>query len=169
MYRSKDFMLMEVIDLTGKKLGLINDIIVDFDSRKVLGFSVSSNNWFGKNISILFEDIVSFNSVMIVAKATNGDFLNFKDVKGIDVRDREENIIGIVEDIMFEEKKFNILTLVVSTGIINNFIYGKKIVLVKDIILGDKNIFLNKRSENVSLLSLPHRLFKEDDLDEGRL
>lgn len=169
MYRSKDFMLMDVVDLNGKKLGVINDLIIDFDSKRILGFSISSNNWFKNNISVMLEDVVSFNSVMIVVKARKDKFLNFKDIRGIDVRDRAGNIVGIVEDIMFDKEKFNMTALIVSTGIITNFIYGKKVILVKDIILGDENIFLNKRSENVELLSLPHRLFKEDDLDECKV
>lgn len=160
---------MDVVDLKGKKLGFISDLLIDFHSKRILGFNISSNNWFNTNINVMAEDIIGFNSVMIVVKSTKGKFLNFKDVKGIDILDRGGNIIGIVDDIIFDREKFNIRALVVSEGVITNFISGKKVILIKDLILGDESIFFNRKNQNINLFSLPHPLFKEDDSDECKV
>ena len=58
MFRTKDFILMDVINIKGKKIGFINDIIVDFKSGEVKGFVISSYKLFQKTLSVLKEDII---------------------------------------------------------------------------------------------------------------
>jgi uncharacterized protein YrrD len=157
---------MDVIDINGKKLGFINDLLLNFSKRKVVGFNIRSTSLIKKDTNVLSEDVISFNSVMVTIKTVNGNFLKFKDVKGIDVKDKKGGIVGMLEDILFDERDFSISSAVVSTGFITNFIYGKKIILLNELILGEKSLFYNIRNENLSFSSIPHKLFIEDDLNE---
>lgn len=166
MYRSKDFALMDVIDVNGKKLGYINDVLVDFSKERVIGFNISSSSFLKKDINVMIEDIVSYNSAMVITEAVKGNFLKLRDIKGMDVKDRKGNIIGMVEDILFHEHKFSISALVVSTGFITNFISGKKIILIKELVLGEENLLYNSKNQHLNFSSVPHKLFMRDDLDE---
>lgn len=166
MYRTRDFTLMDVISVNGKKLGFINDILIDFNKKKVVGFSISSTSLLKKNLKVMAQDIVSFNSVMVITETFKGEFLQFKDIRGMDVKDRRGNIIGMIEDILFDEDSFIIGAVIISTGFITNFILGKKIILINDLVLGEKNILYNERNANLNFISLPHKLFMEDDVSE---
>ena len=92
--------------------------------------------------------------------------MQFNDIKGMDVRDKKGSIIGMVEDILFDEEYFFMSAVIVSTGFITNFISGKKIVLINDLVLGEENILYNWKNEHLNFSSVPHKLFMEDDLDE---
>lgn len=166
VYRSKDFILMDVIDVNGKRLGYINDLLINFNKRKVIGFNISTSSFFKKNLNVMNENIVSYNSAMVITEAVKGAFLHLKDIKGMDVRDKKGSIIGMVEDILFDENSFSIKALVISTGFITNFISGKKIILINELVLGEENLLYNWQNEHLNFTSIPHKLFMEDDLDE---
>lgn len=155
---------MDVIQIDGKKLGFINDLLVDFNGRKIVGFSISSSSLLKNTLNVLIENIINFNYVMVITKTTEEGLLKFKDIKGMDVRDKKGNIMGMIEDILFNEISFNISAVVVSTGFITDFIEGKKIILIKDIILGEENVLYNGKEENIDFSSLPHKLFMEGDV-----
>jgi uncharacterized protein YrrD len=82
------------------------------------------------------------------------------------VRDKKGSIVGMVEDVLFKEETFSIKAIIVSTGFLTNFISGKKIVLINELVLGEENILYNGENEHLSFSSIPHKLFMEDDLDE---
>lgn len=166
VYRSKDFILMDVIDMNGKRLGYINDLLIDFNKRKVIGFNISTSSFFKKDLNVMNENIVSYNSAMVITEAVKGMFLQFKNIKGMDVRDKKGTIVGMVEDILFEEENFSIKALIISTGFITNFISGKKIVLINQLVLGEENLLYNWQNEHLNFSSIPHKLFMEEDLDE---
>lgn len=156
MYRSKDFLLMEVVDIKGEKIGFIKDILIDFNEGFVIGFSISSYNLFHKNVNVLKKDIISFNNNMIIKKNLREERLKFFTLKGIDVLDRYGNVIGIMEDIIFDNFSFQIIGVVVSKGLIANFINGKKIFLIKELILGEKNILYYGESSKMNFKTMPH-------------
>lgn len=158
MFRYKDFNLMNVIDIKGKKIGYIDDIIINFHKGSVEGFSICSRGIIGKKTNVLKKDIVSFNESMIIKLITKDNFLYFKDIKNMDVIDNEGKIHGTVEDILFNKDSFQINGLILSTGIIKNFIYGKKIILFERLILGENNICYIKNNEELILNTLPHKL-----------
>jgi uncharacterized protein YrrD len=166
VYRTKDFSLMDVINVNGKRLGFINDLLIDFSCRKLIGFSIASYSFLKKTLNVCIEDVLSFNSVMVITSTSTGNFLEFKNIKGMDVRDGKGNILGMVEDIIFDEIHFSISGILVSTGFITDFLSGKKVILIKDILVGEENLLYNGKNENFDFCSLPHKLFMEDDLNE---
>lgn len=150
MYRSKDFRYMNVYDNNGKKIGFIKDILVDFNKAKVLGFFMNCYKILNKKNVILVEDIICINKNMIIRKLEKKDYLKFNDIKHLEVIDIEGNLIGVIEDIIISEKDFTISALVISMGLLNNFIKGKKIITPEEIILGEKNLlYFNYKSRNL--------------------
>lgn len=159
MYRKKDFLFMKVSNIKGKSIGFIKDIIVDFNIGAVLGFSITSYMIFAPPLFILKNDILSFNDIMIVNSCSKGTFLNFSDIVYMNVIDLHGNIIGLVEDIIFDEETFLIYGVIVSTGYITNFLHGKKIFLVKDIIIGKDYILYHGNKDKLIFSNIPGNVF----------
>lgn len=162
MYRSKDFLFMDIIDIRGRKQGSIKDILVNFYKGSVTGFSISSTKAYKKCLTVQKEDIIAFNSNMIVKNIIEDNALELSRVKGMDVIDIKGNIIGVVEDVLFSNCDFSINGVIVSTGFIRNLIYGKKVFLIKDLIFGDKNILYFKENTNMNFATIPHELLEVD-------
>ena len=162
MYRSKDFMLMEVMDISGKKIGFIKDILIDFNKGYITGFSISSTRLLKKDYTVRKENIISFNNNMVISEISEECELKLSDFKGMDVVNNKGDIIGMVEDIIFNNEDFKINGIIVSTGFIRNLIYGKQIYLIKELILGNKNILYFKEGSNMFFRTVPHELLEVD-------
>lgn len=163
----RDFIFMDVVNLSGKLLGFVSDIFLDFNKKQVNGFVITSNSIFKKNLSVFMKDIVSVTSVMVVTNANKNKYFQFNSIKRMNVVDERGCLMGMVEDIFFDKECFYIKGLILSTGFINNFINGKKILLIDDLILGERNLFYRGKKENLKFFNFPHMLFnsgkKEND------
>jgi len=166
MLRSKDFLLMDVQDIKGKKIGYIKDLLVDFNGGQVEGFVISTYKLFQGDLCVLTEDIISFNKTMIARKCVKDKKFELKHLKSMDVLNRYGNIIGMVEDILFDCNSFKIKGVLVSTGFIRNFVMGKKIILINRLILGEENLWCYGDCNRLSLVSIPHKLTMEVGCDE---
>ncbi|WP_368487754.1 PRC-barrel domain-containing protein [Clostridium sp. BJN0013] len=158
MYRTRDFILKDVVNLSGSLLGFISDIILNFSDKIVQGFVVTPNNLFKKSLNVFLEDVVSFASIVVVTDTNRKKLLQFSDIKGMNVVNRNGYLIGIVEDILFDKSTFSIKAIILSIGFINNFIDGKKILLIDDLILGEKNLLYRGESENLRFSNSPYKL-----------
>ncbi|MGL5766684.1 MAG: PRC-barrel domain-containing protein, partial [Sarcina sp.] len=76
----------------------------------------------------------------------------------LDIIDLNNNMIGVVEDIIIDYE-FNIIAIITSEGFLNKFKFGKKLILIKETILGDENI-LYLGSNNVKFYSSPHKILE---------
>lgn len=161
MFRSKDFILMDVVDIKGKKIGFIKDILVNFHSGEVIGFEASCYNLFQKSISILKENIISYNKAMVIKGSSKKKFFKFSDFKEMEIINSNGEIIGMVEDIVFHEFTFKLQAIISSSGFIKNLISGKEILLINSLILGERSVFYFNSKENINFLSIPHKLFSE--------
>lgn len=162
MYRKKDFILMDVVNIEGKKLGYINDILIDCNLHEVKGFVVNPYKLFKRRICIFKEDVIYFGHRIIVKKSDECRNIAFNDIKNMDVIDLNGGIIGIIEDIVFCEKNFKIKAIIISCGLIKSFFYGKRIISVENIIFGEKNV-LFYANNSYEFYSLPHKLLAEVD------
>ncbi|GAA0734545.1 PRC-barrel domain-containing protein [Clostridium oceanicum] len=154
MYRSKFFYLMDVFSEKGRKIGTVKDILIDLNNYELKGFSVISKGFCCNNHSLLLKDIVYINDNMIVDinkfKKEGRAFLKFSKIKNMDIFDMKSKYIGYLDDIIIDEKKFNIKGIIVSTGIFNDFIQGKRIIPSEDIIFGEENIlYFNNKCNNI--------------------
>lgn len=168
MFRSKNLSLMDVFDLSGKKLGVVNDVIINLNEEKVLGFTVSCYKIIEKKVNVFKENIISLNERMIIDKTAKGEFLTFSNVKNMDVINMDGSIFGVIEDILFDEYSFNIKAFIISSGFIKNFFVGKKIVPIREILAGEESM-LKLSNDDLSMFSVPHKLFMEVDNDEKKL
>lgn len=166
MYRTKDFLLMDVNNAKGDKLGAIHDVLVHFGRREVVGFQITKNSFINSIKAVATQDILSYNSAMVVSEVSEEQGLKFSRFKGLDVMDVEGNIIGMVEEIIFNSNLFKIKGMLVSTGLISDFLYGKKVILIDDLIIGEHSILKLKRHESFTFRSLPHKIFMEEDENE---
>jgi len=166
MCRAKDFYLMEVKDALGKKLGFIKDIDIDFNKQCLVGFILSSYNIFKKEVKVLIDDIIIFNDIMIVKKISKKHSLEFNQIKGMDVIDKNNNILGMVEEIVFDTKDFKIQGLIVSSGFIKNFTLGKRILLLNNLILGESSILCVHDDKKIEFFSTPHNILMEAEAHE---
>ncbi|WP_287822176.1 PRC-barrel domain-containing protein [Clostridium sp.] len=166
MYRRKDFILMDVYDLKGKKIGAIMDLLIDMDANSVRGFVISPTTILKKSANVLIEDIVSFNEYMIIKKLNKSNYLKFNTIKGLEVIDNIGCVGGIVEEIIFNLFTFKIKGLIVSRGFLQNFYHGKKIILQDDYIIGDKNIFYINKNRKFKFMTNFHKLNVKDGENE---
>ncbi|MCI1994438.1 MAG: PRC-barrel domain-containing protein [Clostridium luticellarii] len=160
LYRIMDFIFKGVMNISGKQLGFISDIIVDFNARKINGFVITSNNIFKKPLNVNIKDVVNYTSVMVVTEVNREKYLQFKEIKNMNVVDKSGELIGVVEDILFDREKFSIKAVIISTGFMNNFIKGKKILLIDDLILGDRNLLYRGKNQNIKFFNSVHRFIR---------
>ena len=161
MFKSKDFIFMDVVSVEGKKIGFIRDLLIDFNKGKVIGFVVSPYKFFHKNVSVLKEDIIYFNKHMVVKKVEKNEYLPLHSFVNMDVIDKCRNVFGMVEDITFASDTFEIKGVIVSSGFITNLLRGKRIMLINELILGEENILYLPNCDEYSFKSMPHNFFTE--------
>ncbi|WP_111930267.1 PRC-barrel domain-containing protein [Clostridium tertium] len=156
MLKSKDFYLLKVYDIRGKYLGVVDDMYIDFNKGKVVGFFVSNYLLFSKKNFVRSSDIISLEEVMIVKELNEKEGLSFKRIKDMDIKDKNNIMRGVLEDVIIEKKDLSIKGLVMSSGIFDRMIKGKEILLLKDCLLGE-DFILYYGSDEVRLQSLPRK------------
>lgn len=156
MLKTKDFYLLKVYDIRGKYLGIIDDIYINFHKGEVVGFFISNYILFTKKNFVRSEDIISIEEVMIVKELSEKEGVSFKSIKDIDIKDKNNTMRGILEDLIIEKKDLSIKGLVMSSGIFDRMIKGKEILLLKDCLLGE-DFILYYGSDEVRLQSLPRK------------
>ena len=166
MFKSKDFIFMDVVSVEGKRIGFIKDLLIDFNKGKVVGFVVSPYKFFRKNVSVLKEDIIYFNKHMVVKKIEKNQYLSLHSFVNMDVIDKCKNIFGMVEDVTFACDTFEVKGVIVSSGFITNLLRGKRIMLISELILGEENILYLSNSDEYSFKSMPHNFFVEGKANE---
>ena len=166
MFKSKNFMFMDVVSVDGKKIGFIKDLLIDFNRGKVIGFQVSPYKFFQKNVSILKEDIIYFNKHMVVNKVDINKYLTLHTFINMDVIDKCRNIFGMVEDITFTYDTFEIKGIIISSGFIMNLLRGKRIMLISELMLGEENLLYISNCDEHSFKSMPHNFFVEGKANE---
>lgn len=143
MYRIRDFKGKIIKELKGKKIGVVEDVLININTNKVCGFKGKRKGLLCKSFFVLLEDVIYFGDNVIIKKVSDLTCFSFYDVKDMEVIDLNAKVIGIVEDILFSESDFDILGLVVSESFLKRYTRGKRIILIKDIILGDKEILFH--------------------------
>jgi uncharacterized protein YrrD len=166
MFKSKNFIFMDVVTIEGNKIGFIKDLLIDFNKGKVIGFLVSPYKLFHKNLSVLKEDIIYYNKHMVVKKVEKNKYLCLHSFINMDVIDKCSNIFGVVEDITFTSDTFDIKGVIVSSGFIMNLFRGKRIMLINELILGEENLLYLPNCNEYSFKSMPHNFFIEENANE---
>lgn len=159
MIRSKDFYLKKVYKTNGKKVGVVEDVCIDFFNGKLVGFKVSTHNLFSKKNYVAKEHIISVGENIIISEIQEKKGLCFEQIKDIEVIDIKGKIRGTLEDLIIDSENYDIKGIIVSSGLIDKVIKGKQIFLLNDCILGEEYILYRKK-ENISLKIMPHNMRK---------
>lgn len=157
MYRVKDFKFLEVFNSIGQKLGEVQDIAIDYFEAKVIGLIIPRGILKKENF-IAIENIISFGEKIIVKNMQIYNGLKYDDIKNLDVIDKRNKMIGILEELIIDEN-FSIRGIIVSKGFFYKFTSGKHILLLRETILGEGNI-LYFGNDGVSFVTRPHSLWK---------
>lgn len=168
MFKSKDFIFMDVVNAQGTKIGFIRDLLIDFNKGKVIGFMISPYKFFHKNLSVLKEDIIYFNKNMVVKKTEKNIYLCLHSFINMDVIDKCSNVFGMVEEITFTCDTFEIKGVIVSSGFVINLLRGKRIMLINELILGEENLLYTPTCNEYSFKSMPHNFFVEGKANEKK-
>ncbi len=161
MYRTKDFVYMKVLNTTGKKVGYVKDILLDFHRSKVVGFLISPLNLFSKNQRVFMENVISINKVMIINGNSNDKCICFKEIEDMEIFNLKGEMLGVLEDILIDSYSFTIKGLIVASGLIHKLLYGKNIILPYNCILGEDFIVHHLEESKINLKSLPHKSNQE--------
>lgn len=162
MIKTKDFDFMKVLDLSGNYLGYVKDIWIDFNKGSIAGFIIRCKGLFSKEKVVSKEDILYVSEFIIVKSLDHRACLSFKDIKSMDIVDRQGNIIGILEDILIDIESFEIKGVIVCSGFLDRVFNGKRVLLIKDMMLGEDNILYFGNNESIAMSSLPHKIMGVD-------
>lgn len=157
MFKTRDFYFKKVYNLKGKKIGIIEDLYIDFHSGKVLGFKISNSSLFSKNNYVDLQDVIDIGEDMIIDSIRKGSGLAFKEIKYLEVIDTLGNVRGVLEDIIIDIKDYSIKAIVISSGLIDKMIKGKQIILLSKCMLGEKYI-LYAGNKGVLFKTIPHNM-----------
>ena len=157
MFKTRDFYFKKVYNINGKKIGIIEDLYIDFYQGKVVGFKVSNSILFSKKNYLDMQDIIDIGEDVIVNSIRQGEGLTFKEIKYMEVIDTLSNIKGVLEDIIIDIQDYSIKAIVISSGLIDKMIKGKQIIILNRCILGEEYI-LYTGNEGVSFKSMPHNM-----------
>lgn len=153
MYRSKDFYMKTIYNAKGKKLGSIKDIYVNIDEKIIDGFEISNYSFMEKKNFLNTNDINYFSKDKLVGKLSKGSGVKFSFLKDIDVIDCIGRLKGVVDDILIDEKSYEIRGIAISPGIIEKILKGKDIVLLSSIIV-KKDYILDLTPINISFKNI---------------
>lgn len=157
MLKSRDFIYMDVIDINGKNLGYVKDILINFNKRQVTGFKVNPYKFISKGFNIIKEDIIYYNTKILVKKNTKENQLSFSQLRNMYVLDKHSNILGMVNDIIFCGKTFELKGISIKCGTFTGVFRERKILLIKDLILGEDNLLYFGEEDKFKLVVTPHK------------
>lgn len=148
---------MKVYDVTGKYLGSIQDIAIDFYNGTIKGFIINSFRFNKKKNYIDLDDIISLENVIIAKEVKNFEGLRFREIQSIDIVNDDNVLKGILEDLIIDERTFEIKGIVMCSGILDRMFRGKEILLIKHCILCESYIIYKEINE-ITFKTLPHNL-----------
>ncbi len=166
MLKSRDFYLMKVYDISGKYIGVIDDVCIDFYNSHIDGFLISSISFLKKHNYINSNNIISIDECMIIQGSLEiFKGLRFKEIRYMDIINRSNTMIGVLEDLIIEKNTFNIKGIIISSGIFDKMIKGKEVLVAKSCILCEKYI-VYVGSNNIKVKTLPHNIGGCNNVDK---
>ncbi|WP_234121056.1 PRC-barrel domain-containing protein [Clostridium hydrogenum] len=168
MMRSRDFMFMDVYSVAGQRIGRVEDILLDCNRGVIEGFKIIKGKVFNKTLYISKKDTICISSKIIVKEIYFlNNFIEFKKIRGRETVDIHGLLLGMLEEIIFDEMNFKIKGLIISKGLIGNLISGKRVILQGNYILGEKNLMCLSNDEKFNFVRMFHNITMEVDNDEN--
>lgn len=146
MYKMRDLLGKRVLSRKGKLLGIVDDLIIDINEGKVKGIKVKEKGFLKKAFYVLYKDIVYWGCNIIIKDKDFQKNFTFRQMKFMEVYNLNGDIIGIVEDIIFSYSDLQLSGIVITEGFLKNYSKGKRIILLKDIIVGEESIIYTQKN-----------------------
>ena len=83
--------------------------------------------------------------------------LKFKEIKYMDIINKKNIMIGVLEELIIEKNTFDIKGIIISSGVFDKMLKGKEILVAKSCILCERYI-LYIGSDTVKVKTLPHNI-----------
>ena len=160
MVKWRNFYLMKIYDSKNKYIGVVDDISIDFYNGVVKGFTISPASIFKKHTYVSVDSIISVDEIMKIKNTSRFEGLKFKEIKN-----KEKKLLGVLEDLIIDEKTFEIKGMIISSGIFDKMFKGKEVITLKHCSLCDEYILYNGNS-TVKLKTLPHNLGGNKDVQK---
>lgn len=143
---------------TGEQIASIKDIIFSEKKLRVLAFVISEGGIFKdekiiryENISNIGKDFVSIDKDNIIEKLK--DFPSLEDINekqnkllGLKVIIEDKEVLGYINDIIFDEKSGNITGFYLTDGIIQDILEGRNTIpYMEDMIITEEAVIINKK------------------------
>ena len=165
MVKWRNFYLMKIYDSKNKYIGVVDDISIDFYNGVVKGFTISPASIFKKHTYVSVDSIISVDEIMKIKNTSRFEWLKFKEIKYMDIINKEKKLLGVLEDLIIDEKTFEIKGMIISSGIFDKMFKGKEVITLKHCSLCDEYILYNGNS-TVKLKTLPHNLGGNKDVQK---
>jgi sporulation protein YlmC with PRC-barrel domain len=156
MAKSRDYIYMNVMNIQGKKIGYIKDLLVDFNKGEVIGFKINPYRLLCKDFNVLKENIIYYKSQLVINNIVKDKYLEFSTIMNIHVIDKCSNILGLVSEVIFDDDDFKIKGLVVKDYNIFNMFKSRSVLLKSDLIIGDEYILYTAENTNIILKCMPN-------------
>lgn len=166
MLKSKDFYLKNIYSNEGRKIGVVEDIYIDFYNGKIVGFKSSETGIFSRSNYIDINAVIDIGEDVIVYESKRGSGLGVKSLKNMKIIDSNGSIKGVLEDIIIEEYSYAIKGIVISSGLIDRLVKGKEILLIDECILGDEYILYTGKN-NILFKTMPHNMEKKNEYSKA--
>ncbi|MFL0249956.1 PRC-barrel domain-containing protein [Clostridium neuense] len=167
MMRSRELILENVYSIRGKRIGIVEDLLVNFNTGTIEGFRINKGSILSRSICISKDSVICVASKLIVKEEEyNGNFVEFKNIKGMEAVNIKGVILGSIEEIIFDEMNLAIKGIIISKGIFDNMISGKKVILQGDYIMGKSSLLCLSKQEKFNFVRIFHDIAMEVDKNE---
>ncbi|KPU44957.1 PRC-barrel domain protein [Oxobacter pfennigii] len=163
MKKSKQLTGLNVIVKKGGKIiGKISKTLYNPGEEKIQGFSISCGKWVSNEKILLINDIVNIGKDTVIIneetnlknpqKSNKDEDEALKKLMGLPVITSEGEELGFVEDIILDEKNFSVEGYVLTDGIVEDILRGKRILpFNEEIFFGKDVIIISSRYKNIIL------------------
>ena len=137
MVKWRNFYLMKIYDSKNKYIGVVDDISIDFYNGVVKGFTNSPASIFKKHTYVSVDSIISVDEIMKIKNTSRFEGFKFKEIKYMDIINKEKKLLGVLEDLIIDERTFEIKGMVISAGIVDKVLEGEEVMTLKHCSLCD--------------------------------
>lgn len=165
MFKWRDFYLLKIYNEKNKYIGVVEDISIDFYKGVVSGFIISPSSIFKKQMYVSIDSVISIDEDVKIKDTSNFEGLKFKEIRYMDIINKEKKLIGVLEDLIIDKQNFKIKGIIISSGVFDKMFKGKEVITLKHCTLCDEYILYNG-SSRVKLKTLPHNLGGYSDVQK---
>lgn len=146
-----------VVDEKGNLYGRVEDSLLDIKKLKIPSFIVLNKNIISNYNLLLLKDIEKYDDVIVIKNRVYSlkrysvkkfSFVLLNNYIGKEILDLKGKIVGILDDIIFDEFNGDIKALILKRGFFEDLFDGRKVIIINEktnfgkekIIVDDENI-----------------------------